>query len=298
MIVPNQTLEEDEMEDQENPEITKQKRETAGIFGRGATTYGQVGPPFFAHFGRRLVESAHVPNGARVLDIATGRGAVLFPATEAVGPQGHGTGIDLSKEMVEETQGEIEKRKLKNVEVQVMDAEHLELPDGLFDFVSCSFAIFFFPQLDRALSEMMRVLKPGGCLAVSTWGPVDHRGKWYTDLLESYLPEKNQAPGPQSKRGPTFNTSEGLHAILSSAGFTEIEVHPESKEFSYTDENEYWAVHWSHGGRRNLDAIERKFGKEGLQRFQAEASGHLKIMQQSGGITELFAALFGFATRQ
>jgi len=285
------------MDDRENPKFTRQKRETVGVFSRSASTYGQVGPPFFSHFGRRLVELAQIPNGARVLDIATGRGAVLFPAAEAVGEQGHVTGVDLSKEMVEETGREIERQTLNNVEVQVMDAEHLEFPDESFNVVFCSFAIFFFPQLERALSEMMRVLKPGGRLAVSTWRPVDERGKWYTDLLESYLPEKKQEPGPQSKRGPVFNTSEGLKAILASAGFTGIEILSESKEFSYTDENEFWAVHWSHGGRRNLEAIERKYGREGLLRFQAEASQHLKMIDQTGGLTELYSALFGFATR-
>ncbi len=79
------------MEDPEDPEITEQKRETAGVFSRGAATYDRVGPAFFSHFGRRLVELAQIPSGARVLDIATGRGAVLFPAAEAVGPQGQVT---------------------------------------------------------------------------------------------------------------------------------------------------------------------------------------------------------------
>ena len=285
------------MDDSENPKIAEQKRETAGVFSRGAATYDRVGPPFFSHFGRRLVELARIPNGARVLDVATGRGAVLFPAAEAVGSQGHVTGIDLSNEMVKETGREIERRALQNVNVQIMDAEHLEFPDGSFDIVFCSFAIFFFPQLERALSEMIRVLRPGGRLAVSTWGPLDETAKWYRDLLESYLPEKKQGSDSQSKREPVFNTPEGLKAILDSAGCTGIEIISESKEFSYTDEDEFWAVHWSHGGRRNLEAIERKFGKEGLERFQAEASQHLKTVQQTGGITELFTALFGYATR-
>ena len=285
------------MEDTEDPKIAEQKRETAGVFSRGAATYDQVGPLFFSHFGHRLVELAQIPSGASVLDIATGRGAVLFPAAEAVGPQGHVTGIDLSEDMVKETGREIERRNLKNVKVQVMDAEHLEFPDGSFDVVFCSFAIFFFPQLERALAEMNRVLKPGGRVAVSTWGPLDQSAKWYTDLLESYLPEKKQQPGSQSKRGPVFNTPEGLKDILGSAGFTHMEILSEAKEFSYADENEFWAVHWSHGGRRNLEAIEMKFGRDGLQRFQAEASRHLNTLQHTGGITELFLALFGFATR-
>jgi ubiquinone/menaquinone biosynthesis C-methylase UbiE len=292
---------EDLMEDQKNPKISAQKQETVGVFSRGAATYGQVGPPFFSHFGRRLVELAQIPDGARILDIATGRGAVLFPAAEAVGSQGHVTGIDLSQEMVEETSREVERRALENVKVRNMDAEYLEFPDGSFDFVFCSFAIFFFPQLEQALSEMIRVLKPGGRLAVSTWGPVDQRAKWFRDLVESYLasdePDKKQGSDPQSKREPTFNTPDGLKSILTSAGFTGIEILSESKEFTYTDENEFWVALWSHGARRNLEAIEKKLGRDGLQRFHAEASQHLKTIQPTGGITESFSALFGFAHR-
>lgn len=285
------------MDNQENPQINEQKRETAGVFSRGAATFGQIGPPVFPYFGHRLVELAQIQSGARVLDIATGRGAVFFPAAETAGSKGHVTGIDLSKEMVKETSREIERRALKNAEVRVMDAEFLEFPNESFDFVFCSFSIFFFPQLERALSELRRVLKHGGRVAVSTWGPDDQRIKWYRELVESYLPEKKTRSVPQSKAGPVFDTPEGLKAILASAGFTQIEILSESKEFSYTDEDEFLAVLWSHGARRNLEAIERKLGREGLQRFQAEASRHLKMMQQSGGITELISVLFGFAAR-
>jgi SAM-dependent methyltransferase len=182
-----------------------------------------------------------------------------------------------------------------------MDAEHLKFPDESFNVVFCSFAIFFFPQLDRALSEMVRVLKPSGCIAVSTWGPFDERMKWFNDLVESYLPDdkpgKKQSPDPQPKAEPIFHTPEGLQAILASGGLTCIEILSESKEFTYTDENEFWASLWSHGARRNLEAIERKSGREGFQRFQTEVSQHLKMIQQTGGIIEQFSVLFGLATR-
>ena len=88
-------------------EIGQNKQAVAGLFGRAASTYDRVGPRFFCHFGRRLVEVARIPKGARVLDIATGTGAVLLPAIDAVGPQGYVTGIDLSEEMVQKASEEI-----------------------------------------------------------------------------------------------------------------------------------------------------------------------------------------------
>ena len=83
-----------------------------------------------------------------MIDITTGRGAVLFPAAESVGSDGKVTGIDLSEIMVQETKAEIARLKMAgNIEVRQMDAENLQFPDVLFDFVLCGFAIFFFLYL-------------------------------------------------------------------------------------------------------------------------------------------------------
>jgi len=187
----------------EPSDIAKRKQKIVGVFSRTAPAYDQVGPRFFTHFGHRLVELARIPNGAQVLDVATGRGAVLFPAAEAVGRSGHVTGIDLSEGMVHETADEIRRLKLKNVEVRQMDAEDLQFPDASFDVVLSSFALLFFPQPDRALSEMHRVLKPNGRIALTTWDNVgDEQWKWFEeDLFKAYVPseaETEQASASQS----------------------------------------------------------------------------------------------------
>jgi ubiquinone/menaquinone biosynthesis C-methylase UbiE len=287
------------MDNDESSDLTERKHEVAGIFGRAASTFDRVGPRFFSHFGRRLVTLAQIPNGANVLDVATGRGAVLFPATEVVGPQGHVTGIDLSEMMVQENREEIKRLGLQNIEAREMDAEYLEFPDETFDCVLCSFAIFFFPQLDRALSEMRRVLKPKGRIAVTTWaGTRDERWKWFEELMETYLPsepETEQTSDPQSISKPIFNTPEGLEAILASAGFVNTKVVSESTEFIYADEEEWWSTLWSHGMRADLEAIEEKTGQAGLKRFQKDAFEKVQIIKQPDGIHQLFSVLFGLA---
>ena len=94
-----------------------------GVFSRAASTYDRIGPRFFAHFGQRLVELAQITPGSYVLDVAAGRGAVLFPAGERVGASGRAIGIDLSSEMVEETANDIQNAGWENVEIRRMSAE-------------------------------------------------------------------------------------------------------------------------------------------------------------------------------
>ncbi|MBI3163893.1 MAG: methyltransferase domain-containing protein [Chloroflexi bacterium] len=142
------------MNNNDSSKTSQRKQQVAGLFDRVATTFDHVGPRFFSHFGRRLVELAHIPNGAHVLDVATGRGAALIPAAESVGTHGHVVGIDLSEIMVQETAKELTRLGFSsNVEARQMDAEHLQFPDESFDYVLCAFGIFFFPQLDRAIDR-------------------------------------------------------------------------------------------------------------------------------------------------
>ena len=287
------------MDNKESSDVTEGKHEVAGIFGRAAPTYDRVGPRFFSHFGRRLVTLAQIPGGAKVLDVATGRGAVLFSAADVVGPQGFVVGIDLSEMMIQENWEEIKRLGLQNVKAHRMDAEYLEFPDESFDCVLCSFAIFFFPQLDRALSEIRRVLKPNGQIAVTTWASTrDEQWKWFEELTETYLPsesEPEQTSDPQSTSKPIFNTPEGLEAILASAGFVNIRVVSESREFIYADEEEWWSTLWSHGMRADLEAIEEKTGQDGLKRFQKDAFEKVQMIKQPDGIHQLFSVLFGLA---
>jgi ubiquinone/menaquinone biosynthesis C-methylase UbiE len=281
-------------------EANRQKQQVLGVFDRAAPTYGQVGPQFFSHFGRRLVELAQIPPGTQVLDVATGRGALLFPAAQAVGKQGRVTGIDLSAAMVQETAQELASLGLAPVvELRQMDAERLEFPDAAFDGLLCGFALFFFPNLSQALSEFRRVLKPGGRLAVSTRSKVeDERWTWFEALLEAHLPPepKPAAPPEPKPAAPDFGTPEGLQAMLSAAGFADIQVISETAEFSYASAEEYWATLWSHGARRSLEQVERVTGTEGLQRFKAAVLARAAGLHQSGGLRQAVTVLYTLAT--
>lgn len=267
-------------------ESQAKKELIAGVFGRAAPAYDRTGPRFFTHFGQRLVAHARIPLGARVLDIAAGRGAVLFPAAAQVGPAGRVIGIDLAGPMVEETAAEITQRGLKNAEIRQMDAEALAFPDVSFDRVLCGFALFFFPKLHKALSEFHRVLKPGGILAATTWGTSDERWAWVPELLKTYqLPVEL---GTQDLDKPA-----DLEAAFRGAGFADVRVVAEEADFVYEDEEEWWATRWSHGSRATLE----RMSAVALEKFKGDVFRRMQPLKQPDGFHVLLRVLYALGIR-
>ena len=249
-----------------------------GVFTRSAASYEHI--RYFPVFGEWLVETAKIPEGAKVLDVACGRGAVLFPAAERVGPNGLVTGIDLAEGMARETQMEIKRRGLNQAEARQMDAENLTFPDSSFDFVLCGFSLQFFPHLDRALSEFRRVLrspdpvsgKPNGHIAVTTWGADDERWDWFEDLRKAYGAAISL--GSQSMDKP-----DEIKRWFSQAGFVDIQISTKEIDMVYLDEEEWWNVEWFISARAGLE----KLSPEDLERLKAEAFAKVQEQKQDDG---------------
>jgi SAM-dependent methyltransferase len=250
---------------------SQNKKDTLqGVFTRSASSYERI--RYFPIFGEWLVETAQIPEGAKVLDVACGRGAVLFPAAERVGYSGRVIGIDLAEGMARETQLEIQRRGLTQAEARQMDAEHLTFPDSSFDFVLCGFSLQFFPHLEQALSKFKRVLKPGGRIAVTTWGGDDERWDWYDNLREAYRAIVKL--GSQSLDKP-----EEIQKWFSQAGFVDIQISTKELDMIFLDEEEWWNMNWSISGRAGLE----KLSPEDLERFKAEAFEKVQTQKQADG---------------
>jgi demethylmenaquinone methyltransferase / 2-methoxy-6-polyprenyl-1,4-benzoquinol methylase len=115
---------------------------------------------------RRTVRALQLPEGARVLDLATGTGDLALLIARAA-PSSHVVGLDPSEKMLDIARGKIAKAGLgERVELVTGDAETLPFADATFDGVSIAFGIRNVPNRPRALAEMARVTKPGGRVAV------------------------------------------------------------------------------------------------------------------------------------
>lgn len=119
--------------------------EAVALFTRAAPTYDAVGPRFFTHFAKRLVELVGPRSGSQVLDVATGTGAVLLQVAEALGKGGHVIGVDLTPAMLERAQVELDSRALQNAELRLMDAQELEFEDDSFDYAFCAYTLVCSP---------------------------------------------------------------------------------------------------------------------------------------------------------
>lgn len=165
----------------------------------------------------RLLDSAALEPGERVLDVACGTGLVTFPAAEAVEPGGAVVATDLSDGMIERARQIADARGTHNVTFARMDAEALALPDGAFDVVLCALGLMYVPDPTRALREMHRVLAPGGRAVAAVWGA--RRNCGWADVF----PIVNRRV--QSDVCPLFfrlGTGAALEATFREAGFASI----------------------------------------------------------------------------
>lgn len=126
-------------------------------------------PALFQQWAEVLVAAADTRSGQRVLDVACGTGVLACAAAERVAPGGAVTGLDPNEDMLA-----VGRRKNPGVEWRLGAAESLPFPDESFDAVLSQFGLMFFQERSAAFREMMRVLRPGGRLAVAVCDALDH----------------------------------------------------------------------------------------------------------------------------
>lgn len=134
---------------------------------------------------QRLVRTVHDTHPAAVLDLATGSGDVAFALADGLSPGVRVVGMDFCQPMLDEA---VKKRvgspRWQAIEFKQGDGMALPLPDQTFDAVTISFGLRNMADRHKALSEMRRVLRPGGRLFVLEFSqPVF----WFRPVYYTYL---------------------------------------------------------------------------------------------------------------
>ena len=171
-----------------------------------------------------MLDLAAIGPGDRVLDVAAGAGEPAITTAKRVGPTGSVLATDISPNILACARRAAAAQGVTNLETRVMDGEHLDLPDASFDAVLSRVGLIYFPDRQRALAEMRRVLRPGGRVATMVYSTAD-RNQFFSvpiDIIRRRAqlpPPVPGQPGPFSLGGPGV-----LEDAYRQAGFGQIVV--------------------------------------------------------------------------
>jgi SAM-dependent methyltransferase len=153
------------------PDDPRMKAVSAATYAAAADHFDDPALSFWDTYGRRTVDRIGLRPGAVVLDACCGTGASALPAAHRVGPGGRVLGVDLAEPALARARSKASSQGLTNTEFRTADIERTGLDAESFDAVVCVFGVFFVPDMAAAVAEMWRLIRPGGVLAVTVWGP-------------------------------------------------------------------------------------------------------------------------------
>jgi ubiquinone/menaquinone biosynthesis C-methylase UbiE len=234
-------------------------RRAAATYDAAADHYDDPANAFWERFGTETVDRLELARGARVLDVCCGSGASAIAAAERVGREGSVLGVDLSEGLLALARAKARARGLGHATFRTGDMRALGLPDGEFDAVVCVFAVFFADDMAAALRELWRVVRPGGVLAVTTWGPrfPEPASTVFWDAVRDVRPELHRGYDPWdriSEPGP-------LRALLGEAGIADAEIAAQAGTHPLPSPESWWSAVLGTGYRgtfEQLDAAERE----------------------------------------
>ncbi len=178
--------------------------------------------------------------GERVLELACGPGSVGLAAAARVAPEGEVVMSDVVAEMTAIAAARAEALGLRNVSTRVLDLERIEEPDGSYDVVLCREGLMLVPDPARAASEIRRVLRPGGRVALAVWGP-RARNPWLGIVFDTVSAQMGAPTPPPGIPHPfSLDDPDKLAGLLSDAGLSEVIVGELPTPYHAASFEEWW----------------------------------------------------------
>jgi ubiquinone/menaquinone biosynthesis C-methylase UbiE len=175
-------------------------------------------PALFREWAPRVAAAAGIRPGDKVLDVACGTGVLAREAARRAAPGGEVMGLDRNPGMLD-----VARRQAPEIAWREGLAEALPYGAGAFDAVVSQFGLMFFDERTRALQEMLRVLKPGGRLAVAVWDRLETSPGYaaMAALLQRLFGERTaaalQAPFALGDQGE-------LRSLFAAAGMPDVRI--------------------------------------------------------------------------
>jgi ubiquinone/menaquinone biosynthesis C-methylase UbiE len=226
---------------------------TSAVFNSAADYFDHPVLDFWDRFGQHTIDRLALEEGDRVLDVCCGTGASAIPSAVRVGPAGKVLGADLAESLLELGRQKSQQKGLTNITFQVGDFENLGLADASFDAVVCVFGIFFVPDMVAAIQELWRMVRPGGQLAITSWGTkiFEPANQYFWGVLEAERPDLYKKFIPWDR----ISQPDSLKALLESGGATQVEVFTENAVHPLSAPEDWWTMLLGGGIRGTIDQL-------------------------------------------
>lgn len=175
-------------------------------------------PALFGQWATMVADAAQIQTGQQVLDIACGTGVLAREIAHRVGKGGYVAGLDPNPGMLS-----VAKVSTPEVDWRLGVAEEIPFPDQSFDAVISQFGLMFFQNRQKSIQEMLRTVKPTGCVVVAVWDAIEAIAGYAAEMaLIERLAGKAAA---DAVRAPfVLGDQNELHKLFTAAGASSVEV--------------------------------------------------------------------------
>ena len=207
--------------EQQLEQIRDQQKQSWNKFSAGWKKWDELVMDFLKPMGDEIIRLLNPQKTDVILDVASGTGEPgLTIASKLSG--GKVILTDLADHMLEIARENATSRGIYNIETVTCDVCDLPFPDNTFDAISCRFGFMFFPDMQLAANEMVRVLKPGGKIATSVWN-IPEKNFWVTAIMGTINKNMELPPPPPGSPGMFRCAKDGfISEIFSQAGLKNI----------------------------------------------------------------------------
>jgi ubiquinone/menaquinone biosynthesis C-methylase UbiE len=222
--------------------------------------------------------------GERFLDVAAGTGGLSLPAAR-VGAQVLAT--DWSPAMIDRFRARVRAEGLSSAEGCVMDCHALDVPDDTFDVTGSQFGVMLVPDQPRALREMVRVTKPGGCVLLTAYrspAELEFLG-FFIGALRVVQPEFPGVPDDPPPLEFQVADPEVLRQRLTDAGLKDVRVVQTVERPTFASGQEMWD--WVLHGNPIAGMLVADLGEEQRARLRQVLDGMLRERLGSNGRANL-----------
>jgi ubiquinone/menaquinone biosynthesis C-methylase UbiE len=220
-------------------EIRNQQKASWNKFSSGWKKWDAMAMDHLAPIGLEMIKQLDPKNAYQVLDVAAGTGEPGLTIASMI-PNGRVIITDLAEGMLTIAHKNARARGIDNIETLTADVSELPFNDESFDAVSCRLGFMFFPDIQLAAKEMVRVLKTGHRFCTTVWAAREGN-PWLTimmDAINSQLPLTAPAPGaPGIFRCATPGFME---SVLTEAGINDIATREVKVTLKCKTADAYW----------------------------------------------------------